>query len=110
MPVARLDANEWIINGHSSSRYNRELAAINAGTFPKLPGYANGARAGHEYSAQSLGYAPARAAAASAHAPDVYVQNPFTGDYLLARAVSVADGRIAQADGQSRYIRTGRSN
>jgi TP901 family phage tail tape measure protein len=50
-PIARLDANEWIINGRSSQRYNRELAAINAGTFPKLPGYANG---GREYTAQSF--------------------------------------------------------
>ena len=62
VPVARLDANEWIINGRSSDRYNRELAAINAGTFPKLPGYASGARAGREYSAQQLGYAPATVA------------------------------------------------
>lgn len=46
MPIARLDANEWIINGRSSERYDRELAAINAGTFPKLPGYALGGRIG----------------------------------------------------------------
>jgi len=50
VPLARVDAGEWIINGRSSSTYNRELAAINAGTFPKLPGYENG---GREYSAQS---------------------------------------------------------
>ena len=55
MPLARVDAGEWIIKRSSSDRYNRELAAINAGTFPKLPGYANG---GREYSAQALGYAP----------------------------------------------------
>jgi TP901 family phage tail tape measure protein len=60
VPVARVDAGEWIIKRSSSDRYNRELAAINAGTFPKLPGYANGSRAGREYSAQSLGYAPYR--------------------------------------------------
>ena len=53
VPLARVDAGEWIINRGSSGRYNRELAAINAGTFPKLPGYANG---GREYSAQQLGY------------------------------------------------------
>lgn len=57
VPIARVDAGEWIINGTSSGRYNRELAAINAGTFPKLPGYANG---GREFSAQQLGYAPYR--------------------------------------------------
>ena len=63
VPLARVDAGEWIINRGSSGRYNRELAAINAGTFPKLPGYANGARMGREYSAQSLGYAPYTAGA-----------------------------------------------
>lgn len=41
-PVARLDHGEWIINRRSSARYDKELAAINAGTFPKLPGYADG--------------------------------------------------------------------
>ena len=45
VPLARVDAGEWIINGRSSSNYSRELAAINAGTFPKLPGYADGGRA-----------------------------------------------------------------
>lgn len=44
IPAARLDAGEWIINGRSSEKYNRELAQINAGTFPKLPGYAEGGR------------------------------------------------------------------
>lgn len=105
-PVARLDANEWIINGQSSDRYNRELAAINAGTFPKLPGFASG---GREYSAQQLGYSPYTAGAgASVAAPPVYVQNPWTGDYLLAKTVSVAAGVVAQADSQSKFMRKGR--
>lgn len=42
MPVARLDHGEWVINRRSSAKYDKELAAINAGTFPKLPGYADG--------------------------------------------------------------------
>ena len=45
VPAARLDAGEWIINRRSSDKYNKELAAINAGVFPKLPGYAEGGRA-----------------------------------------------------------------
>ena len=45
VPAARLDAGEWIINRRSSDKYNKELAAINAGVFPKLPGYADGGRA-----------------------------------------------------------------
>lgn len=48
MPAARLDAGEWIINGRSSEKYDKELAAINAGTFPKLPGYNTGGRAGEK--------------------------------------------------------------
>jgi TP901 family phage tail tape measure protein len=65
MPRVRVDAAEWIINRNSSDRYNRELAAINAGTFPKLPGYTDGGRAGREWSAQQLGYMPERAGAAA---------------------------------------------
>ncbi len=46
IPTARVDKGEWVINGRSSDKYDRELAAINAGTFPKLPGYAAGGRNG----------------------------------------------------------------
>lgn len=45
VPSARLDAGEWVINGRSSDKYDRELREINRGTFPKLPGYADGGRA-----------------------------------------------------------------
>ena len=47
-PIARLDAGEWVINGQASEKYDRELAAINAGTFPKLPGYVEGGRVSAE--------------------------------------------------------------
>ena len=60
-PLA-VQSEEWIINGRSSKKYDRELAAINAGTFPKMPGFAEGGRFGREYSARSLGYAPYSAA------------------------------------------------
>ncbi|GAA3175736.1 hypothetical protein GCM10020255_066750 [Rhodococcus baikonurensis] len=42
IPTARVNRGEWVINDHSSEKYHRELAAINAGTFPKLPGYETG--------------------------------------------------------------------
>ena len=45
VPAARLDAGEWVINGRSSEKYDKELREINRGTFPKLPGYADGGRA-----------------------------------------------------------------
>jgi TP901 family phage tail tape measure protein len=75
IPRVRVDAREWIINPDSSDRYNRELAAINAGTFPKLPGYAEGGRAGREWSAQQLGYMPGRAGGV---ASETIVNAPIT--------------------------------
>lgn len=42
IPTARVNRGEWVINDQSSEKYHRELASINAGTFPKLPGYADG--------------------------------------------------------------------
>ena len=46
--IARVNRKEWIINDKSSDKYNRELAMINAGTFPKLPGFADGGRLAQE--------------------------------------------------------------
>ncbi|MBG6085809.1 phage tail tape measure protein [Zhihengliuella flava] len=43
-PTAWVDDREWVINRASSDKYNRELAMINNGTFPKLPGFADGGR------------------------------------------------------------------
>lgn len=74
VPLARVDAGEWIIRRDSSKRYDRELAAINAGTFPKMPGYAAGGRA-REYSAQQLGYGPTRSMAAPATSGGMHVEN-----------------------------------
>jgi hypothetical protein len=45
--------------------------------------------------------------AQTATAQHVYVQNPFTGEYLLARTATVAEGVVTKADGQSQYTRTG---
>jgi len=107
VPLARVDKDEWIINGQSSNRYNRELAAINAGTFPKLPGYANGARMGREYSAQSLGYRPASAASnVSVAAPAVTVM--IGNEQLDSRMYRVAGSAISSADSQSQLRRAGR--
>jgi len=38
----------------------------------------------------------------------IYVQNPFTGEYLLAQVGGVADSRVSAADRQSTYVRPGR--
>lgn len=44
IPIAMVDGSEWVINSESSDKYDRELAMINAGTFPKLPGFETGGR------------------------------------------------------------------
>ncbi|MCD2153477.1 phage tail tape measure protein [Rhodococcus cerastii] len=44
IPIAKVNRREWIINDKSSDRYDKELAMINAGTFPKLPGFEEGGR------------------------------------------------------------------
>lgn len=75
----KVRSGEWIINEGSSRNYDRELAAINAGVFPKLPGFASGGRAGREYSARALGYAPYSAAPASAGG------GPSFGDVIITQ-------------------------
>ena len=77
-PLA-VQSEEWIINGRSSKKYDSELAAINAGTFPKMPGYASGGGMGREYSAQALGYAPYSAAPATGGA------GPTFGDVVITQ-------------------------
>lgn len=42
MPIARVNAGEYVVNRQSTEKYGNELRAINAGTFPRLPGYASG--------------------------------------------------------------------
>jgi len=105
MPRVRVDAGEWIINPNSSDRYNRELAAINAGTFPKLPGFANG---GREFAAQSFGYAPSAGAGAAAFEGNLYLDS---GEFLgKVRGVArqEAAGVVSAADSQAALMRTGR--
>ncbi|KQQ98032.1 hypothetical protein ASF74_14970 [Arthrobacter sp. Leaf145] len=95
-PIA-LQGQEWVINGRSSDRYDSELAAINAGTFPKLK----------EYSAQSLGYAPAAASTPMQSAvPDVRV---FIGnEQINAHIEYVSSAVVTKADSASKHMRTGR--
>lgn len=42
--IAKVDGSEWVINSRSSDKYDRELSMINAGVFPKLPGFETGGR------------------------------------------------------------------
>ena len=91
-----LQGQEWVINGRSSDKYDSELAAINAGTFPKFK----------EYSAQSLGYAPTGVASASAAAPpDVRV---FIGNEQIDARVEYVSSRVlTRTDSDTQRFRTG---
>jgi len=42
LPSVKLNGGEWIVNATSSAKYNGEIGAMNAGTFPRIPGYADG--------------------------------------------------------------------
>jgi hypothetical protein len=104
-------SGEWIINEGSSRAYDRELAAINAGTFPKIPGYANGGRA-REYSASEFAR-PANAAGTAGPMAMTGTLTMDSGEVLgVFRGVAsqVAQNEIASADSQSRYARRGRSH
>lgn len=43
-PIAMVDGGEWVVNSEMSDKYDREIAMMNAGTFPKLPGFETGGR------------------------------------------------------------------
>jgi TP901 family phage tail tape measure protein len=87
----KVRSGEWIINEGSSRNYDRELAAINAGTFPKLPGYAGGGRAGREYSAQSLGLSPA---GSSSVGPTIHLEQHINGTTAPREVANEAMGMI----------------
>lgn len=100
-----LQSDEWVINGRSSNKYDRELAAINAGTFPKLPGFANG---GREYAAQSFGHASTAPAVPASFEGNLFLDSGEFLGKVRGVASQVTDGAIAAADSQSQYRRRGR--
>jgi hypothetical protein len=95
-------SGEWIINEPMSREYPRELAAINAGTFPKLPGYAEGGMVGREWSAQQLGYAPAAMGASQWVAGDTNVTVLIGGEAVDARFVRVVRSELDQVSAIAR--------
>lgn len=113
-PLARLDAGEWVINRASSDKYDAELADINQGTFPKLPGYADGGLVSSSEIKRQLafldrtpyfmgGWSPAGVDCSGAVSATVNVyrgEDPFTsrmstvteGDWLAARGAQPGRG------------------
>jgi TP901 family phage tail tape measure protein len=66
---------------------------------------------GYEYSpagAPAVTHRAPMVAAAPQQTPPVYVQNPFTGAYLLAQVDSRAAGVVGAADSGSQFMRKGR--
>lgn len=95
-----LQGQEWVINGRSSDEYDSELAAINAGTFPKYK----------EYSAQSLGYAQVAVGGSSGPIQMTGTLVMDSGQVLgtfRGIATEVSRSEIGAADSASRYKRTG---
>lgn len=91
-PVARLDRGEWVINRKSSKKYKRELAMINSGNFPKLPGFAQGKVASGMRSVQ--GYAGGNTANGTTNIdfafPDGFgVGSEFAGEFGKGVAVGM---------------------
>ena len=97
----KVRSGEWIINEDSSRDYDRELAAINAGTFPKMPGYVDGGRL---FSAQS--FARSAAGPVNVEAPAVTVM--IGNEQLDSRMYRVASSAISTADSNTRYMRGGK--
>lgn len=113
-PLARLDAGEWVINRASSDKYDAELAAINQGTFPKLPGFADGGLVSSSEIKRQLafldgtpyfmgGWSPSGVDCSGAVSATVNVyrgEDPFTsrmstvteGDWLAARGAQPGRG------------------
>jgi len=57
----------------------------------------------HFVASPDFGSGASSAQRSAAAAQAIYVQNPFTGEYLLARVGAVADGRLADAGSRARY-------
>lgn len=73
--------------------------------------HSGGAAMGYQYSPAAAPAVTHRApdvAPVAAQTPPVYVQNPFTGAYLLAQVDSRAAGVVAGADSSSQFTRRGR--
>lgn len=105
---ARLSNGEYVIRASKVAQYGvATFDAYNNGYAPLSKSVAGGYGQVQTFNG---GYTSQAAAAQTAPvvAGDVYVQNPFTGDYLLAQVDHRAAGVVAGADAESRYMRPGR--
>ena len=93
---AMLTPGEFVVNADATAANLGLLHAINSGyKFGPAPApVAPAAMGGFAAPAAAMG--------------DIYVQNPFTGEYMLAQMDRRAAGVVKSADSQSRYTRAGR--
>ncbi|MGO4143460.1 phage tail tape measure protein [Paenarthrobacter sp. YAF11_1] len=111
-----LQGQEWIINGRQSDRNDHWLRAVNDGlnlddVFAAYQAPSKSMAGGYGSSHGYGGHQPAAAGGVGAvqvSSPTVYVENPFTGQYLLAQVTSVASDVVTSADAASQYMRNGR--
>ncbi|WP_102160058.1 phage tail tape measure protein [Zhihengliuella halotolerans] len=91
-PTAWVDDREWVINRRSSDKYNRELAMINAGTFPKLPGLAGGGQAAGAPQARDM----VAAAPLAASSGPVTVEAPQIAAQVSSAVETAIDGVMSR--------------
>lgn len=103
-PAGVVHRGEFVTSKEKTARYRPLLEAIHAGT---LPGYASGGFVMEPSMAYS---ASPSARGGSVGGSAVYVQNPFTGEYLLAQVATVADRRASAAIGAQKRSAAGSSN
>jgi len=86
-----------LIAGIDASSGGVTTAVNNLVAIPDVPSFGSGS------------YSSALGTGGGGVTPSIYVQNPFTGDYLLSQVGAVASGVVASADSGSQFMRRGRS-
>lgn len=98
MPTAMVSVDEFVVNAKATRKHRRLIEAINA---DRVPGLAAGGVPSNVNPQPVRSYGAPNITVQAAESGAVYVQNPWTGEYLLARAADVA-GRAINQDKQAR--------
>jgi len=103
---AWLSKDEFVLTAAAASKIGYgNLEKLNGGDITPIK------TMGYEYApagAPAVTHRAPDVAPAAAQTPPVYVQNPFTGAYLLAQVDSRAAGVVRSADSVSQFTRKGR--
>ncbi|WP_248760220.1 phage tail tape measure protein [Pseudarthrobacter sp. SSS035] len=105
---ARLSNGEYVIRASKVAQYGvKTFDAYNNGYAAPSKSLTGGYGQAQSFSGYN-GQDSALAVAAPVHMGDTYVQNPFTGQYLLAQVDHRASEVLAKADSMSQHMRKGR--